>query len=111
MPATIIYPASYANALEILNGKQRTKLGHNTWLEATGNYVSIVYHRTPIVTLGDDYSVTLNNGGYYTRTTKDRISGALRALGIGSLYQERGEWYMHVKGSKPGVYKNGPVLH
>ncbi len=89
MPARITYPTSYDNALARLG-----KVGHNTRLVVgpIASSICLVYHNTAIVTLWGNGQVSVNNGGYQTSTTKARINGALQALGIGSLHQEKHEW-------------------
>ena len=77
------------------------KLANNTYLHAVtgapdregnsygkpGDYV-VRYHGTDVVTIHADGTFTLNSGGWYTYTTKDRISRFSPAR----IWSERGVW-------------------
>lgn len=109
MSASIAYPSSYAAAVAMLRGKPRAKVGHNTWLLLQGCSVCLVYHGTAIVTYHAEHT-KLDNGGFYTTTTKERLSGAMEALGIGGIAQRKGSWYFVFKGGEL-PYVNGQVFY
>lgn len=112
MGASIAYPSSHSAAVALLGNKARTKVGHNTWLEVKDAMrVALVYHNTAIVTYYADGRVVLDNGGYYSVTTKARISGAMRAAGIGGLTQRKGEWYFVFDSGNELPYVNGQVFY
>jgi len=73
------------------------------------DYRSVVYNKTPIVTLigeiveenGHRHFLTgcvrLNTGGFKTVITKSKINEYLRRGGFGiSLYQKKHKWYVHI---------------
>lgn len=110
MVAFISYPTDYAHATGMLerplrNG--RLKIGHNTYLERRDDVrIDIVYHKTAIATLYPDGSVSLDNGGWHTRTTLQRLSDILKTMGLGRVTQTNGNWYV-VRGFKAIPYTNG----
>ena len=107
---SIAYPSSYSDAVAMLKGKPRTKVGHNTWLLLQGSSVCLVYHKTAIVTYHAEHT-KLDNGGYYSVTTKARLDGAMRALGIGGISQRKGSWYFTFTSGNELPYVNGQVFY
>lgn len=83
------YPSARA-ALDAGFGK---RLAHNTRLEQTGpDEISVILHRTPIVTFHRDGTLTLNSGGYMTVTTKARMNEILKPRL--AVIQRAGEWWV-----------------
>jgi len=66
----------------------------------------IIYHTTPV--LADDplwTTITLNSGGWKTKSTKERIN---RHLPDGfKLYQEDNEWYLERDGEEDIYFYDG----
>lgn len=55
----------------------------------------IYYHDTAIATIYDDGRVKIDNGGWWSKTTKTRINAILSALGLSySIYQANWQWYL-----------------
>ncbi len=96
------------------NKSNAKKLKGNTYehTNATGDYC-IRFHDTDILTFSND-TVTLENGGYYTKTTKDRMNEYLPKRY--HIYQKDFEWYIHDSVNSTSTknqsvaYKNGIVL-
>lgn len=69
--------------------------------------IALRYHQTDVVTAYPDGTVKLDNGGFQTNTTKERIN---RYLPDGhQLYQEKKKWWIATpNGVVP--YENGMTL-
>lgn len=82
---------TYESAKEMLRkARKGTKtLCHMTTLRQEGDTFVIRYHNTDVVTIHEDSTYTLNSGGWYTSTTKDRINEYSPA----HIHQENGLWY------------------
>jgi hypothetical protein len=87
---------THSEAVKMVNGKtsrQSRKVGNNTYAEILPNgSVGIMLHSTYVVTIHEDNTYTLRNGGWYSPTTKDRMNKYLPA-GV-SVIQRKGEWYV-----------------
>ena len=69
----------------------------------------VTYHSTPVVKVINDRYVVLNNGGYYTSTTKRRMNQASLQYSLGfQVYQVNYEWYVSI-GEEVAPYHNGIV--
>lgn len=66
-------PKSYAEAEDFLDGEMRKSLGYKTTIEQGDSGVEIIHHDTAIVTFHADGSMTLDNGGWHTSTTTNRM--------------------------------------
>jgi hypothetical protein len=101
-------PQSRDEALAILGERRRKKLGYKTELYVSaGGTPQLIHHNTAIVTWLPDGSAQLSNGGYWSRTTKERMS---RALPPGYwLRIQKGEWFLCQKG-KEIPYSNYMVV-
>lgn len=54
----------------------------------------VVFHQTAVVSFDPD-SITLDTGGWWTRTTKVRMNQASDVFGLGyRVYQKGGEWFV-----------------
>ena len=74
---------------------QLDKVGkHATSITKHGENTAVRYWSTDVVTFDND-SVLLNNGGWYTNTTKTRMNQAANQFGIPiHVYQKNWEWYV-----------------
>lgn len=66
-------PKSYAEAEAFLDGEMRKSLGYKTTIEEGDSGIEIIHHNTAIVIFHADGSMTLDNGGYHSSTTTNRI--------------------------------------
>jgi hypothetical protein len=86
---------NHCEAVKMVRGKrnaERRKVGNNTYAEILHDgSVGIMLHSTYVVKIHPDNSATLNTGGWYTSTTKDRINKYSPVR----VYQKRGEWYLN----------------
>ena len=74
--------------------RQDTVGKHATSITKHGENTYIRYWSTDVVTFDND-SVLLNNGGWYTSTTKTRMNQASRQFNLGfSVYQKDFDWYV-----------------
>lgn len=60
--------------------------------------IAIRYHDTDVLTWNVDGSITLDSGGFYTHTTKERINEFSSLTGL-SVYQEKSIWYVSIRGT------------
>lgn len=94
--ASVQFKFTYVDAQKRLAKRKHkvTKLEKNTYLEAReGLNIAVKLHETDVVTLHADGSVTLNTGGWMTKTTQDRID----KYGIPKdwhIYTRRGQWLL-----------------
>ena len=87
------HPKTYAEAVEVLNGRISMKLGNNTYLEVPPgqhDFVAVRLHSTYIVKFWADGQVTLHTGGWQTVTTKDRLNEFISQ----HIYQKDYVWYV-----------------
>lgn len=57
----------------------------------------IYLHKTKIAEWTPD-KITLNHGGYMTKTTKDRLNQVSNVLGLGfKVHQSKGDWFVTTK--------------
>jgi hypothetical protein len=85
-------------------------MANNTWakIQPDGS-VTITFHRTTIVTIHPDDSITLHSGGWRTVTTISRMNDY-----VGNrIFQKRGDWFV-TRRSEDGVvtvpYVDGMTL-
>lgn len=99
---------SYDELDDLLGGKSEKKVGHNTIIHK--NYdgdIAIKYHNTDIVTINRLDNIKLNNGNWYTSTTKGRLNQLIPPNV--SIYAKKGEWRVKAaNGEFP--YKNGMII-
>jgi hypothetical protein len=98
---------SYAEAAEVLQEKNSVKLGNNTYLEhRSGEFIAVRLHQTDIVKFWPDGRITLHTGGYYSRTTRDRINqfikGFIRQTAYQWFYIHEGKGVMFEEGMNVG---------
>ena len=66
---------TYQEAQDKLKGRKSCKAGNNTFLVRTDETtISLVYHATPVLTFHADGRTQYFTGGWYTTTTKKRLS-------------------------------------
>ena len=65
---------NYKEARDFLGEKEMAKLGYATTIHKRGGGIAIYHHKTAIVIFEPGGAIHLNNGGYYTSTTKKRLN-------------------------------------
>lgn len=86
---------TYQGLLEFIakgRDKRKRTVALNTVAYRGDNEANIKYHDTFVVSLKGDGSITLNTGGWYTPTTKERINWFMPAGWY--VYQEKNIWYL-----------------
>ena len=74
--------------------RQDTVGKHRTQIERHGENTYIKYWSTYVVGFDSDW-VHLDNGGWFTSTTKTRMNQASRQFNLGfSVYQKDFDWYV-----------------
>ena len=71
------------------------KLGtHKTMVYPMDNFINVRYHNTDVVSFNDEEFI-LRTGGWYTKTTKDRMNQASNQFGLGyRVFQKTFEWFV-----------------
>lgn len=85
---------SFASADRFLGSRNQRKLANNTIVRRLwSDIIQVVLHRTPIVSYyrGDE-DVTIDTGGYRSKTTKQRMNQLLE--GWAKIYQDRYDWFV-----------------
>ena len=83
---------------------------HKTTQRIKDDMLSVVYHNTEVVKVRNNRYITLNNGGYYTATTKRRMNQASQQYNLGfSVYQSDFTWYVRC-GDDIEPYYNGITI-
>lgn len=73
-----LYVNDYGSAMRFLRGKSERKLANNTFVrQEDESSVSVVLHRTPVVTYYRTGLIQLRSGGYRSKTTAQRINQLL----------------------------------
>lgn len=85
---------SFVEAEQTLNGRDSRKIGNNTYLRRRGTSIAVVLHASDVVTYRPDGSVVLDNGGWFTATSKDRLTNFSPWL----VYQEARVWHVRLPG-------------
>lgn len=86
----------------ILQGRtrQQKKYANNTYLVRHNDYLACLYHNTEVVKFYPNGDIVLDNGGWYTSTTKERINWMLDGH---RLSQSNGVWFINDKRFQPGM--------
>ena len=80
------------------------KLDENTYLEPLdATTYAVRFYYTNIVLIHADGRYTLNNGGYQTPTTKERLN----RFSPVTIYQEKRQWYLN----DGTPFENGMVVN
>jgi hypothetical protein len=100
----------YESLDEELGSKSMKKIGYETVIRRIDDFkIGIRYHNTDIIIVEPTNIIYLNNGGWDTPTTKDRLNQFLRCLGV-HIYQKNYEWFISGEnGTFP--YQNGIEIH
>ena len=75
------------------NKERGARLQNNTRLVQRGDCYAVRLHETDIVTIHPDGRYTLNTGGWYTVTTKDRINTYAPVR----IYSMQNQWYLSTR--------------
>lgn len=90
------------------DGEKRAKtVASNTLKIQTENGYIIRLYETDIIEV-NGRTLTINNGGYQTSTTKRRIN---QFLPIGRVYQKNYDWFFEVDGKEPIEFENGKIIY
>lgn len=74
--------------------REAKKIAGNTLRVVYNNGdIGIIFHKTQIILIKTDGGVILDNGGYYTKTTKERINEFTNL----SVSQVKGSWFVNGK--------------
>lgn len=88
---------AYKEAVETFNRARNPERGkpveHNVRFFSVDDGIAIQYHATYIVIVHPDGTYTLNNGGWFTVTTLQKI----RAYTNAHLFSEKGNWYVRLQ--------------
>lgn len=101
---------THAEAVAMVRGKTNRdsrKIGNNTYAEILHDgSVGIMLHSTYVVKIHEDNTYTLQTGGWYTLTTKDRIN----QYAPGYVKQKKGEWFYNHTNGKTYPFVDGMVV-
>tara|TARA_A100001201_G_scaffold128868_1_gene114058 strand:+ start:877 stop:1224 length:348 start_codon:yes stop_codon:yes gene_type:complete len=83
---------------------------HKTSIYRNENNLIVRYWFTDIVTITND-SIILNNGGYYTATTKKRMNQVSLQFGLGfNVFQKDYEWFVQTSENKIFCFQQNSVI-
>ena len=83
---------------------------HKTTKAIVNDRLIVTYQNTAVVQVLNNRYVTLDNGGWYTATSKRRMNQASMEYNLGySVYQVDYEWYVRI-GDEVAPYYNGVVI-
>lgn len=86
------------------NQSKGRPIANNTRLISHGNGYGVKLHNTVVVAINRDGTFTLDNGGWFTRTTLDRINSYAPVR----IVQRNHVWYVAgINGDILGLYFNG----
>lgn len=95
---------SFGHAESILGSRDSKKVANNTFLVRVDKNTIVVRHmQTDVVTINRDGTYILNNGGWQTLTSKDRIN----TYGPVSVAQKKGNWFVFDKEGNAIPFVNG----
>tara|TARA_R100000781_G_scaffold50744_1_gene33548 strand:+ start:1313 stop:1585 length:273 start_codon:yes stop_codon:yes gene_type:complete len=84
---------------------------HKTSIKTTNSLTSVRYWATDVVQFDND-KITLNNGGWYTSTTKRRMNETSEQFNLGfKVYQRNYDWLVDYKGKTYCFESNKLVLN
>ena len=100
---------SYLDAAVILGNRKTKKLANNTYLRKDGDNYVIRLHETDIVTIrpAECTEYVLNTGGWFTMTTKGRITDYSPA----QVFSKSGVWYVKCATGKVFLYEDGMIIN
>lgn len=95
---------------EELGAKDIKKIGYETVIRRVDELtIAVKHHKTDILKVDPTNVITVNNGGHYSPTTKDRLNQFLSCKGV-HIYQKKGEWFIVGDNGTFG-YENGVEVH
>ena len=102
---------TYRDCIEFLGKRESKKFLRNTYIERHNETTIVVrFHRTNIVYFYSDGRIKLNAGGFWTKTTKDRMNYFIP----GNIFTVKGDWFLHEFGwssaRRPVEFFNGMIL-
>jgi hypothetical protein len=101
---------THSEAYMMVRGKRgvmRRKVGNNTYAEILQDgSIGIMLHSTYVVKIHTGDTYTMQTGGWYTVTTKDRINQYVP----GRVYQADGQWYYKHPNGKKYEFIDGMVV-
>ena len=80
----------YSSAQKILAGRQKRKIGNNTYLEQIDEVFIVRLHNTDIIKIYPNNTQAISSGGWQTSTTKNRIN----EYSFASISQQKGTWFL-----------------
>lgn len=94
------------------------KYSNNTYLVRRDNdgNIALRYHQTDVVVYESNGDIILNSGGWYTKTTKERINAGIMNTPL-TMWQVKGRWYLSNKRCSDDMrinmipYQDGMVIH
>lgn len=96
---------TYATCEEILAKRESKKLANNTYLYRRDDVFCVKLHNTDVITIHGDNTQTLDSGGYFSKTTKDRLNTFSNA----SIFQKRGLWFIEQDGAEVAFFDGAKV--
>lgn len=98
------YPRNYAAAKALVararNPIKGTLIDRNTRVRISSRGIAVQLHNTDVVTFFKDGRIAVNTGGWFTKTTKERINSCLLGIEIyGKCEPHRSysdEWYVRI---------------
>ena len=80
-------------------------IARNTVLHRVGDDIAIRFHNTDVVTISPQNVYTLDNGGWFTVTTKERINRYAPVR----IWQRDFQWYVNTLEGQVGFYSGMQV--
>ncbi len=69
-------------------------IAYNTWVEKDGDHVRVIYYKTAVVTF-NKAEIRLNTGGWWTRSTKDRMNRVSQKFDLGfRVFEKEKQWWV-----------------
>ena len=90
---------------------------YKTTMHTENDCVNLVHHSTKIVEHNlVKKTIKLNNGGWFSKTTKDRINAYFNESGLSSfgVFQKKGDWYVLTPSNdfkNPLPYQNDMIIN
>ena len=73
---------------DYFKNRNRRLVGYKTWLVNDTDTIKLIHHETCILSITRNNEFTLNNGGWYSKTTKDRLNWFSPV----PVYTRQGNW-------------------
>lgn len=95
---------------EELGNRDSKKIGYETVIRRIDDFkIGVKYHNTDILIIEPTNIIYLNNGGWDTKTTKDRLNTFLGCLNV-YISQKNYNWYISGENGT-FEYQNGIEIH